>query len=86
MMAECRTQPAASIRERQPLAMISTNLPPGCRGAAAKMDRASVALRQAEERTRLVVDCAGLVKRMEQLDFEIVGYVMSHPMGTFVVA
>lgn len=33
-----------------------------------------VVLRQAEERTQLVVDCAGLVRRLEQLDAEIAEY------------
>jgi len=33
-----------------------------------------VVLRQAEERTQLVVDCAGLVRRLEQLDSEIAEY------------
>eukprot|EP00930_Biecheleria_cincta_P008103 TRINITY_DN109466_c0_g1_i1.p1 TRINITY_DN109466_c0_g1~~TRINITY_DN109466_c0_g1_i1.p1 ORF type:complete len:531 (-),score=124.21 TRINITY_DN109466_c0_g1_i1:118-1710(-) len=33
-----------------------------------------IVLRQAEERTQLVVDCAGLVRRLEQLDAEIAEY------------
>lgn len=36
--------------------------------------RASLVLRQAEERTKLVVDCAGLVRRLEELDAEIAEY------------
>lgn len=35
---------------------------------------AKVAMRQAEERTKLVVECASLVKRMAQLDEEMVQY------------
>ncbi|CAK0816707.1 unnamed protein product, partial [Prorocentrum cordatum] len=35
---------------------------------------AKVAIRQAEERTKLVVECASLVKRMTQLDEEMAQY------------